>query len=140
MEKTKVEFAPNYSSTGTLNYRWRKYGLLAAWSFNMTGPMQLPEVYDLDDNGKLKDTPRPTVSETWSRHTLQLTKSFKDKKIEIYGGVENIFNYRQPISPLIGFNDPTTPVGFSDHFDTVYSYAPLSGREFYLGVRLKVRQ
>lgn len=138
MEKTKVEFAPKYSSTGTLNYRWRKHGLLAAWSFNMTGPMQLPEVYDLDENGELKNTPRPTVSETWSRHTVQLTKSFKDKKMEIYGGVENVFNYRQPISPLIGFNDPTAPAGFSDHFDTVYSYAPLSGREVYLGFRFKI--
>lgn len=137
-EKTAIEFAPRFSSNGTLNYRWRKKGLMAAWTFNLTGPMYLPKVFDLDENGNPLSTARPTKSETWSRHTIQLTKSFKKSKMEIYGGVENIFNYRQPISPLVGINDPKAPVGFSPYFDTVYAYAPLSGREFYLGVRWEI--
>ncbi len=138
--RTPVEFAPRYSSNGTLNYRWRKHGLLAAWTFNLTGPMQLPEVFDLDENGQPLATPRPTRSTTWSRHTLQLTKVFKKTGMEIYGGVENLFNYRQPISPLVGINDPNAPVGFSPYFDTVYAYAPLAGREFYLGVRWEIKK
>lgn len=134
-EKTAIEFAPRFSSTGTLNYRWRKKGLMAAWTFNLTGPMRLPEVFDLDEMGNPLLTTRPTKSETWSRHTFQLTKSFKKSGMEIYGGIENIFNYRQSTSPLVGVNDPNAPVGFSPYFDTVYAYAPLSGREVYLGVR-----
>ena len=136
--KSDVEFAPTFSGTGTLNYRWRKMGLLAAWSFNLTGPMQLPEVFDLDENGQPQPVPRPTRSKTWSRHTLQLTKTFKEKNLELYGGVENLFNHRQSISPLTGITDPNAPAGFSDHFDTVYSYAPLSGREVFLGVRWRM--
>ena len=133
-----IEFAPRYSSTGTLNYRWRKHGFIAAWTFNLTGPVHLPEVFDLDENGAPFQAPRPTRSKPWSRHTFQLTKTFREKGVEMYGGVENVFNFRQPISPLVGLNDPDAPVGFSDHFDTVYAYAPMSGREVYLGVRWSI--
>lgn len=132
---TDLQFAPKYSSTGTLNYRIKKPNLLLAWSFNLTGPMELPEVYDLDENGLPLTNSRPTTSDTWSRHTVQVTKSFKDSKLQLYGGIENVFNHHQPISPLVGINDPNAPAGFSDHFDTVYVYAPLSGRELYLGIR-----
>jgi outer membrane receptor for ferrienterochelin and colicins len=113
---------------------------MAAWTFNLTGPMHLPEVFDLDENGNPSLTARPIKSETWSRHTFQLTKSFKKSEMEIYGGVENLFNDRQPVSPLVGINDPNAPVGFSPYFDTVYAYAPLSGREFYLGVRWEIEK
>lgn len=139
-ETTKVEFAPQYTSTGTLNYRWKKAGLLAAWTFNLTGPMDLPEVYDLDEQGMPKTISRPTRSKTWSRHTLQLTKRFVKNDWQLYAGVENLFNQRQELSPLVGVNDPNSAPGFSEYFDTVYAYAPLSGREFYLGVRFTINQ
>jgi outer membrane receptor for ferrienterochelin and colicins len=53
----------------------------------------------------------------------------------LYAGVQNLFDFRQEGSPLVGFNDPNAPLGFSDYFDTSYSYAPNHGREFYLGVK-----
>ena len=84
-EKAAVEFAPNFSSTGTMNYRFRKQKTMLAWTFNLTGPMQLPTVFDLDEHGTLSSTPRPIRSKTWSRHTFQITKTFKEKNLEIYG-------------------------------------------------------
>ncbi|MEM7372315.1 MAG: TonB-dependent receptor [Bacteroidota bacterium] len=133
-----IQFAPDFSSTGTLNYEWKRAKLNLAWSFTLTGPMELPKVYDLDATGQMMDHPRPTRSESWMRHNLQLSRDFSDLGISLYGGVENLFDYRQPISPLVGINDPSASPGFSDFFDTVYTYAPLTGRNVYLGVQWNV--
>ena len=133
--RSAVEYAPDFSSTGALSYRWKKPDLILAWSFNLTGPMPLPEVYDLDQEGGALPAPRATRSQTFVIHHLQLTKQIPGKNFSVYGGVENIFNFRQPITPLTGYNDPGVAPGFSDQFDTVYSYAPLIGREYYLGIK-----
>lgn len=135
VQRTGIEFAPRYSGTGAINYRWKQPDLIFAWSFNLTGPMQLPEVFDLDGQGQPLLYPRPTRSNPYSIHNFQLSKQFKERNFSIYAGLANIFDLRQRVSPLVGYNDPNTAVGFSDHFDTVYAYAPLHGREFYLGFR-----
>ena len=63
----------------------------------------------------------------------------KYKNTQLYIGVQNLFNYKQNISPLVGYNDPTTPSGFSPFFDTAYAYAPIHGREMYLGIKWNFR-
>ena len=133
--ESKIEFAPDYTSTGTINYRFKKPDITIAWSYNLTGPMQLPELFDLDDTGNPLENARPTRSNTWSKHVFQVNKRFNKSNLSIFGGIENVFNYTQNFSPLVGFNDPKAPVGFSSHFDTAYTYGLLSGREFYLGIR-----
>ena len=97
--------------------------------------MNLPEVYDLGTNGEVLSTARPTQSKPFSIHNFQITKSFKQKNLSVYAGVQNFLNYRQAYSPLIAFNDPNAAPGFSDAFDTAYAYSPLHGREFYLGIK-----
>lgn len=134
MEERRIEFAPELTGTFTLNYRWRLTGLQIALSSQLTGPMALPEVYDLDAGGNPVPAPRPLKSSTFAIHSLQLTRSF-GTAWSLYGGVQNIFNYIQPYSPLTAWNDPAAPSGFSDRFDTAYSFAPIHGREFYLGVK-----
>ena len=66
-------------------------------------------------------------------------KEFK-KGISVYGGVQNFLNYIQPVSPLIGFNDPSSNPGFSDNFDTAYAYSPIHGREFYIGIKWDLKR
>ena len=129
-----VEFAPRYSGVLTANYRFEAAQLTLAYTANLTGPMALPEVYDLDAEGLPLGAPRATTSRVFSTHNLQVTKVF-NARFSAYLGLQNIFNYRQPGSPLVGFNDPNAAVGFSEFFDTAYAYAPNHGREVYVGVK-----
>ncbi len=51
---------------------------------------------------------------------------------EIYGGCENIGNYRQEV-PIISADSP-----FSSQFNSSVVWAPLMGRKFYLGLRFNL--
>ena len=129
-----IEFAPQWTGIFTLNYQLKKWKTVIGYTARYTGPMALPEVYDLDGNGDPLGTPRPTTSQTFAIHNLQIAKDLKSG-FSIYGGAQNIFDYIQPWSPLTGINDPNSNLGFSDSFDTAYAYSPIHGREFYLGVK-----
>ena len=96
--------------------------------------MALPEVYDLDEFGQPLDTPRPTTSEPFSLHQIQVTKLIKNN-YNLYFGINNLFNFIQTESPLVGYDDPNYAPGFSPYFDTAYAYAPNHGIEFYLGFK-----
>ena len=132
--RTDVEFAPKWSGNFGINYRWKRAKLLIAYTLRVTGPMALPEVYDLDENGQPVAVPRPIISRPYAFQNIQVSREFG--KWTIYAGAQNLGDYTQQISPLTGFNDPASPPGFSKYFDTAYAYAPLHGREFYLGVKV----
>ncbi|MFC2175447.1 TonB-dependent receptor domain-containing protein [Bacteroidota bacterium] len=131
----RILFASDWSGTFSFVYTLRKWKLDFAYSANISGPMQLPEIYDLDETGKLEATLRPTRSKPFYLDNLQITKSLPKINLKVYVGLENIMGYRQPISPISGTNDPDYPIGFSPNFDTSYAYGPIHGREIYLGVR-----
>jgi len=134
-QKTRdIEFAPQWSGVFTANYRLPQHDFTFSYTANITGPMQLPTVYDLDQNGEPLSSPRPTTSQPFGIHNVQINHDFSNG-ISIYGGIQNLFDYVQPWSPLVGFNDPGSSRGFSDRFDTAYAYAPIHGRELYLGIR-----
>lgn len=134
VETKDLLFAPKWSGVFTANYLWRKQNITFAYTANLTGVMALPLVYDLEEDGNPSTISRSTESEPFSLHSLQITKQF-DSNFTIYTGIDNIYNYRQKISPLIGYNDPNASPGFSSYFDTSYAYAPNHGREFYIGVK-----
>ncbi len=73
---------------------------------------------------------RPDFSKSYTTVNSQLT--YKFGKLEIYGGAENIFNFRQH-QPIISWQDP-----FSPYFDTSSVWGPTRGRELYLGMRFKL--
>jgi len=127
--------APRMSGVFTANYRLPNQRITFAYTAQYTGVMALPEVYDLDANGVPLDTPRPTQSEPFSLHQLQVTKVFSNN-YTLYLGVNNLFNYVQRESQLVGYDDPNYAPGFSPYFDTSYVYAPNHGREFYIGFKL----
>uniref|UniRef100_UPI004049B404 TonB-dependent receptor n=1 Tax=Fulvivirga sp. TaxID=1931237 RepID=UPI004049B404 len=134
----KIEFAQEYSGVATLNYRIKKAKMTVGYTARVTGPMALPEVFDLDENGSPMTTARPTISKPFSFHNIQVSKDFSNG-LNVYLGVQNLFDYRQPVSPLVGYNDPNANTGFSNSFDTSYAYAPIHGRELYLGIKWELK-
>ena len=74
---------------------------------------------------------RPDYSENYTTVNAQLTWVFK--AFEIYGGCENIFNFRQN-QPIISWQDP-----FSPYFDISSVWGPTRGRELYMGIRWKLK-
>ncbi len=129
-----ILFAPAWSGVGGISYTILSKGIEIAYNMNITGPMALPEVYDLNNEGLPSTTPRSTTSDVFSIHNVQITKTFKGS-ISLYTGIQNITNYRQAQIPIVGHNDPNNPIGFSPFFDTSYAYSPIHGREVFLGIR-----
>jgi len=99
------------------------------WKFNYTltyeAQKALQFVY-LPENGK-----RETRSPDFFLMNAQVTKVFK--RFEIYGGAENILDFRQQ-DPIINANDP-----FGDSFDATNIWGPISGRRIYMGLRFSIR-
>ncbi len=79
-----------------------------------------PEVYQ-----------RPSTSPTYSIINTQITYRFQ--QWEVYTGCENLFDFRQ-LQPILGWQDP-----FGRYFDTSFVWGPTRGREFYLGIRYRVK-
>ncbi len=133
-----IEFAPDWTGIFTLNYQVRQWKTVIGYTASITGPMALPTVFDLDQNGDPLPFSRPTSSNAFAIHNLQVSKTMNDK-VSVYGGIQNIFNFVQPWSPLTGANDPNANLGFSESFDTAYAYAPIHGREFFLGFKWSIK-
>lgn len=66
-------------------------------------------------------------SKAYTTFNIQGTKSWK--KLELYGGIENLFDFRQ-IRPIVSWQNP-----FSPYFDTSFNWGPTRGREIYFGIR-----
>jgi outer membrane receptor for ferrienterochelin and colicin len=74
---------------------------------------------------------RPDYSQPYTTVNAQFTYVFK--KFEVYTGCENIFNFRQN-QPIISSQNP-----FGPYFDISSVWGPTRGREFYMGVRWKLK-
>ena len=70
-------------------------------------------------------------SPAYSTVNAQINRVYK--KIELYLGCENIFDYRQSKALI----DPEHPYGA--WFDTSFIWGPLEGRKVYLGLRYKIK-
>lgn len=108
-----------------LSYDLKQYH----WKFNYTlvyeGQKALQFVY-LPENGN-----NDTRSPDFFTMNFQATKEFK--RFEIYGGSENLLDYRQKV-PIINSNDP-----FGSNFDATNIWGPIAGRRVYLGLRFSIR-
>ena len=74
---------------------------------------------------------RAGESEPYTLVNLQFTYILSN--VEIYGGCENVFNFRQN-QPITSWQDP-----FGPYFDTQFVWGPTRGREAYLGVRFMLK-
>lgn len=133
-QTNRIPFAPQWTGLFNMSYRWKKPNITFGYTVRATGPMELPEVFDLDEQGTPLPNARPTQSDFFAIQNIQITKVFSNTWT-VYGGIQNLGNYRQAASPLVGFNDPNSAAGFSDLFDTAYAYSPIHGSELFLGVK-----
>ncbi len=96
------------------------------WQFDMTyrwiGSKRLPSTENYPEEYKTL-----AVSPTYQQLDVQVTRRWKD--VQIYGGIENIFDFRQSF-PILGYDQP-----FGEYFDPAFNWGPTKGREFYLGIR-----
>ena len=131
-----MEHSPRW--TAGLNI---KFPLNNTWSINTSsnyvGIMQLPEVFDMLNNGQISEISRPRKSKPFSLHNLNINGKLSNKN-EVYFGILNIFNFRQKESPLVAYNDPNYNKGFSPFFDTSYTYAPNHGIEVFVGYKFNL--
>lgn len=74
---------------------------------------------------------RPDYSEAYAFFNFQVTYNYK--RFEFYGGCENIFDFRQE-RPIISWENP-----YSQYFDTSSVWGPTKGREFYFGIRYRIK-
>ncbi|MFT7436033.1 MAG: outer membrane receptor for ferrienterochelin and colicins [Psychromonas sp.] len=130
-----------FSGTWSASYTVTKLNLMIDYTGNLYSPMDLPVLGDLD--------PRSDQSPWWSLQNIQFTYKSK-QKMDIYGGIKNILNFRpaansisrsfDPFDKEVQFdaNDqvlatPNNPYALT--FDPSYVYAPNQGIRSFLGVR-----
>lgn len=104
------------------------------WLFDATlqynGKKRLPQTSSNPDNYK-----RENYSPDFYNVLAQITYLTKIKKSEfnIYLGVENALDYKQP-NPIVASDAP-----FSKYFDASMVWGPIYGRMLYLGLRFKIK-
>ena len=107
------------------------YNLNDSWYFDYTlnfrGKQRIPDTGWLPENFQLD-----SESPVYFLSNAQIRKKF-NHSFELYVGVENIFDYKQE-NPIIS---PFMP--FSKNFDASIIYAPIFGRNFYAGLRYRLK-
>ena len=78
---------------------------------------------------------RPDEAPTFVTGNVQISRDFAEGR-QIYAGVENVTNYRQ-VDPIIaGGGSLGQPLAADNpSFDASIVYAPIFGRNMYIGVR-----
>jgi outer membrane receptor for ferrienterochelin and colicins len=133
-----------WMGTWGVSYKLINADLNFDYTGNIYGPMRLPLLGETD--------PRSEYSPVWSLQNIQLTYG-GFKKLEIYGGVKNLLNWkpgrnepfliansRDPFDKNVKrdalgvvISSPDNPYALS--FDPGYVYAPNQGSRAFLGLR-----
>jgi outer membrane receptor protein involved in Fe transport len=96
------------------------------WVFDFTtqinGPSRIPCLNGY--NSELKESPYFPI------YFAQVTKN--TKRLDMYLGVENIFDFKQN-NPIIGASNP-----FDQGFESSFVWGPIVGRKIYAGIRLRI--
>ncbi|MDB2607140.1 TonB-dependent receptor [Zobellia sp.] len=116
---------------GNLSYETKAKENGSQWKFDYTlhsvGEKRLPDTSSNPIAYQLAATSSP-----YNHMNAQITKVFSNT-FEIYVGGENLADVQQD-NPVLGADDP-----FGPNFDTTIIYAPIMGRMFYGGFRIKIQ-
>jgi len=123
-ELKTVPLVPMHRVLLNLGYTTPKYGFSFDFTAHLTGNSRMPEITDHSFAHLNGVTPWYVIL------NAQITKSFK--VVDVYFGCENITGYTQHV-PLVDAGNP-----FGNKFDATLVYAPIFGRMFYGGVRVKI--
>ncbi len=125
-DKKVLPFNPKDKVLSTLSYKPLTNKFHVDINVHWFGQQRLPDT---------KQNPvayqRPDFSQSYTTANMQVTCNLQ--RFEVYGGCENIFDFRQR-QPIISWQDP-----FSPYFDISSVWGPTRGREFYIGVRFKIK-
>lgn len=124
--KVKLPFNPVNRAMAAVSYRIKEGKWQADMNAHWFDKMRLPNTA-----ANPAEYRRPDYSVPYATLNVQLT--FRRKRLELYGGCENISNYRQP-NPIISASNP-----FSKYFDLSSVWGPTRGRELYAGLRWKIQ-
>ena len=124
--KEALPFVPKHkflfnASYATQNDQWQFDG-----TYHWFGERQLPHTHEYP-----AEYQRPHSSDTYGQVDFQLTRRWT--QFEIYTGIENILDFRQTF-PILAYDDP-----FGAYFDPSFNWGPTKGREFYLGLRYRLK-
>lgn len=124
--KQVLPFNPKHRFNAAASYMplSRKWHIDA--NIHWYGEQRLP-----DTKNNPVDYQMPEKSKPYTVLNTQFTYNFT--RFDVYGGVENIFNFRQN-KPIISWQDP-----FGKYFDTQFAWGPTRGRELYVGVRYTLK-
>ena len=140
-------FTEKYSLNWSINYEIPEWFLSFDYTGNLTGPMRLPLLSELD--------PRREYSQPFSVQNIQFTYK-KIHNLEIYSGVKNIFNWtpnrgnpfliaraNDPFDQNVQFDGngtalPTVDNPYGLTFDPTYAYGPNQGARFFFGLRYHI--
>lgn len=140
-------FTEKYSLNWAINYEIPKWFLSFDYTGNLTGPMRLPLLSELD--------PRRDYSQPFSIQNIQVTYK-KFHNLEIYSGIKNLFNWtpnrgnlfliaraNDPFDQNVQFDTngnavPTDDNPFGLTFDPTYAYGPNQGARIFLGLRFHI--
>jgi len=107
------------------------YRTLSEWTFDVTwnwqGSKRIPGTETNPEPYRLEDS-----SPAFSLVNLQVGKALS-KRLEIYGGIENLFGFIQE-DPILASEDP-----FGPYFDSAMIWGPIFGRKFYAGLRYRIQ-
>ena len=104
--------------------KWR-----ADFTVQWFGQRPVAHVTSTHDHGS-GQTYSPETAPRYALLNTQLTRAFK--RLEVYAGVENLTNYRQP-NPIGGAANPFGPT-----FDAAMVWGPVYGRLTYAGLRYRI--
>ena len=138
-ETTDQILTEKFNANASISYKIQSLNLNIDYTSNFYGPMRLPTVEFVAEDGTFVDDPRQKESPFWGTHNLQLTYNGWGK-IELYGGVKNILNWtpaKDNQFVISRANDPferdTNPYALA--FDPSYIYTSMQGIRGFLGVR-----
>ena len=137
-------FTEKYSLNWAINYEIPEWFLSFDYTGNLTGPMRLPLLSELD--------PRREYSLPFSIQNIQFTYK-KFHNLEIYAGIKNLLDWtpnrgnpfliaraNDPFDQNVQFDGNGNAVPTADNpygltFDPTYAYGPNQGIRTFLGLR-----
>ena len=124
-QKIQLPFNAKHRLMAAFSYEPKNKQWHADVNMHWMGPQRLPDTRSLPQSFQ-----QPEFSRAFSVANVQFTKVWK--KLDIYAGCENLFDFRQ-IRPIINWQNP-----FGDYFDTAFAWGPTRGRELYVGMRMRL--
>lgn len=125
-------YTPEHRFFVNLGYETKKSVKDANWTVDFTvqwlGEQRIPSTSD-----NTRQNQRETTSESFYLLSGQVTRNF-NKQWAAYVGVENLLDYKQE-NPIIDAENP-----FGNEFDASMVWAPIFGRNIYLGFRWKIKK